>query len=132
MELPALDKHCSYEHCMQLDFLPLSCECQKLFCSKHFVLHIEHCPRHLSVTYEDNKRIQEVYKCSEVGCESTSLVALFCDKCGKHFCVNHRHIIRCLPPDPEAIAAEKEKYAAPVRQFNDAKAAVDKQVGIFK
>lgn len=131
MELPNLDKHCSHKDCKQLDFLPLECKCKRLFCSKHFALHAEECPLKVDVVSEDKSKIEEVYKCSEAGCKSTSLVPLICEKCKQHFCVTHRHVVGCSPPDPEVIAAEKEKYAAPVKQFNDVKANIDQKVSSY-
>lgn len=128
MELPTLDKRCSYKDCQQLDFLPLECKCKRLFCAKHFTQHADECPLKEDVVVEDGKKIEEVYKCSEVGCKNTSLVPLICDKCKKHFCVNHRHVVECSPRDPVEIAAEKEKYAAPVRKFNEVKTAIDQKV----
>lgn len=128
MELPSLDKRCSYKDCQQLDFLPLECKCKQLFCAKHFTLHAEECPMKEDVTVEVKKRIEDVYTCNESGCGNTSLVPIICDKCNKHFCVNHRHVVQCAPPDPETVAAEKEKYAAPVRQFNEVKSAIDRNV----
>lgn len=130
MELPNLDKHCSYKDCQQLDFLPLECKCKRLFCSKHFTLHLQECSLEGNIVTEVKKKIEEVYRCSEAECGSTSLVPLICENCKKHFCVNHRHIVGCLLPDPETVAAEKEKYNAPVRQFNEVKAAIDQKVGI--
>lgn len=128
MELPSLDKHCSHKDCQQLDFLPLECKCKQLFCAKHFTLHAQVCPLKNDVVTEEKKKIADVYKCSEPGCGSTSLVALICENCKKHFCVNHRHVVGCSPPDPETVAAAKEKYAAPVRQFNQVKSAIDEKV----
>lgn len=131
MEFPSLDKRCSHPDCMLLDFLPLECQCKLLFCSRHFTSHAGECRFRVDATTDDTNRIQDLYKCSEVGCNSTSLVALMCEKCHKHFCVTHRHVTGCSPADPEIVAKEKEKYAAPVRQFNEAKASIDKEVRVY-
>lgn len=128
MELPSLDKRCSHKDCKQLDFLPLECKCKQLFCSKHFALHADECPLKEDVVSDGKNKIEELYKCSEVGCKNTSLVALICEKCKKHFCVTHRHVTGCSPRDPEMVALEKEKYAAPLRQFNAVKATIDQKV----
>ncbi|KAK9711651.1 hypothetical protein QE152_g25350 [Popillia japonica] len=70
-------------------------------------------------------KIGETYKCSYDGCKSTSIVPLFCDKCQKHFCIEHRHINDCAPLDLAAVAEAREKILAPIQQFNAAKASVD-------
>lgn len=131
MELPTLDKRCSHKDCKQLDFLPLECKCKQLFCSKHFTQHSGECPIKENVVTEEKRRIEDVYRCSQEGCGNTSLVPIICGNCKKNFCVNHRHVTGCAPPDPETIAAVKEKYAAPVRQFNEIKSTIDQDVSKY-
>lgn len=127
MELPKIGKNCSHPNCNKLDFLPLQCKCAKLFCTEHFNKHVETCASHAH-EYGEIKKIDEVYNCSEPHCRNTSIVPLICEKCNKHFCITHRHIVKCSKPDAAEIAAAKEKYAAPVRKFNEAKSAVDQQI----
>lgn len=125
MELPSFDKHCSHKDCKQLDFLPLQCKCKQLFCSEHFAPHREECCETAANITDCKSKIESLFKCSVDGCKNTSLVALICEKCQKHFCVTHRHVVACSPADPESLALEKEKYAAPLRQFNEIKASID-------
>lgn len=128
MELPKIGNNCVHPGCNQLDFLPLQCKCGKLFCSDHFKLHAVNCPCNTGDVQGEIRKIEDTYKCSEPGCSTTSIVPLICEKCNQHFCIVHRHIVACSPPDAKVLAEAKEKYAAPVIQFNEAKAAVDKQV----
>lgn len=127
MELPGLGQQCAHPNCKQLDFLPLNCKCGKQFCSEHFNIHVQVCETSTNIEVEPQK-IQDVYKCSFDGCNESSLVPLVCSNCHKHFCIKHRHITHCSDPDEQVLAQEKEKRALPVRQFNEAKLVVDKQI----
>ncbi|XP_001812177.1 AN1-type zinc finger protein 1-like [Tribolium castaneum] len=127
MELPNLGQQCAHSNCQQLDFLPLQCKCGKQFCSEHFNKHVQVCETSTNVEVEPQK-IQNVFKCSFENCHESSLVPLLCSTCRKHFCIKHRHITQCSEPDEETLAQKREKLAAPVRQFNEAKSAVDKQI----
>lgn len=131
MELPQIGQQCGDSTCKQLDFLPLKCKCGKLFCSDHFKLHTKTCPEIQNTKEVELKKIDGLYVCSHEECKTTSIVPIICEKCHRNYCVKHRHIIDCFEKSPEAILAEKEKYAAPVRQFNEAKAAVDTKVISF-
>ncbi|KAL1926190.1 hypothetical protein VTP01DRAFT_6055 [Rhizomucor pusillus] len=45
MEFPDLGKHCTFDGCKQLDFLPYTCyHCKKIFCQEHFKLEDHKCP----------------------------------------------------------------------------------------
>ncbi|KAF2879561.1 hypothetical protein ILUMI_26610 [Ignelater luminosus] len=68
------------------------------------------------------------YTCSYPSCKNKSYVPLICEKCNKHFCVEHRHIINCNEKTAEEVAAELEKFTAPVKQFNETKLQIDKQL----
>lgn len=131
MELPQLGKQCAEPNCKQLDFLSLNCKCGKVFCKEHFNIHVQTCVGSKQLTEDEVTKITDVFKCSQSDCNITSIVPLICEKCNKHFCIKHRHIVNCGNIDEEALATEKEKYAKPVRDFEKAKAAVDKQVNII-
>ncbi|XP_018570977.1 AN1-type zinc finger protein 1 [Anoplophora glabripennis] len=128
MELPSLDKQCSEKDCNQLDFLPLECKCGKIFCSHHFHAHVESCEKSRFLSEDELKKIENVSVCSYGGCKERIIVPILCERCKKSYCVKHRHLQECKEKDPETIAAEKEKYAAPMRQFNEAKASIDKEL----
>nr|CAH7759330.1 unnamed protein product [Callosobruchus chinensis] len=127
MELPSLGKQCADTTCHQLDFLPLNCKCGKIFCSDHFKIHTQICQVSRNLTEEELKQIENVFVCSHPNCTERSVVPLVCERCHKHFCIKHRHLTECEEKSAEKIAAEKEKYHAPVRKFNEAKDIVDKQ-----
>ncbi|KAI8093024.1 uncharacterized protein BX664DRAFT_328756 [Halteromyces radiatus] len=45
MEFPDLGKHCTFDDCSQLDFLPYTCyHCKKIYCQEHFKLDDHKCP----------------------------------------------------------------------------------------
>lgn len=131
MELPSLDKHCNEKDCSQLDFLPLLCKCGKVFCSNHFNKHVRSCESSRFLSEEELKKIENVTVCSYSECKERIIVPIICERCRKSFCVKHRHLQECKEKDADIIAAEKEKYAAPVRLFKEAKAYVDKEVHVY-
>lgn len=128
MEYPNLGKQCAEDDCNQLDFLPLQCQCGKVFCSKHLTIHVQTCRESRILTEDELKTIENIFVCSKEGCKERSVIPLVCQRCKKHFCVKHRHLTECEEISREELEKQKEKYAQPVRQFNDAKAAVDKQI----
>lgn len=128
MELPNLGQKCTESTCKQLDFLPLKCRCGKIFCSEHFNKHSISCPEVAKQKEVNLNKIDDVFTCSLKDCASTSLLPILCDRCNQHFCVEHRHAHKCYLVDHAALAAEKERYAEPVRRFNEAKQAVDAHI----
>jgi len=128
MEIPSLGKHCAENHCKQLDFLPLQCRCGKVFCSEHLNSHAQTCIESKFLSEDELKKIENIFVCSKDGCKERSVVPLICQRCMKHFCIQHRHLTECNEKSEKEIEKEKERYAEPVRQFNAAKAVVDKQV----
>ncbi|CAH1981331.1 unnamed protein product [Acanthoscelides obtectus] len=127
MELPSLGKQCAEPTCLQLDFLPLNCKCGQIFCSDHFKVHTQICQVSKNLTEDELKQIENVFVCSHSNCNERSVVPLVCERCHKHFCIKHRHLTGCEEKSAEKLAAEKERYAAPVRRFNEVKDIVDKQ-----
>ncbi|KAJ8975932.1 hypothetical protein NQ317_014892 [Molorchus minor] len=95
--------------------------------TKHFRTHLQICEVSKYISEEELTKIQNVFVCSHADCSERSIVPLICERCQKHYCVRHRHLTQCVEKDPDALAAEKEKYAAPIRQFQEAKAVVDMQ-----
>lgn len=53
---------------------------------------------------------------------------VFSYRCKKHYCIQHRHLTECEEKSKEEKDREIEKYTQPIKQFNEAKATVDKQV----
>jgi len=128
MELPAIGQHCSEPNCKQLDFLPFKCKCEQIFCVEHFTNHTLECPAICHPNQPNLEGTKAEYVCAHPSCTNKSYVPLLCQKCDKHFCVAHRHVVQCSEKDPEVVAEELEKFTAPVREFNNAKMEVDKQL----
>lgn len=128
MEFPSSGKNCAQSSCKQLDFLPLQCECGQVFCSEHFPSHTHNCKISKILGEDELKSIKNVFVCSQLDCKERSIVPLICEKCKKHFCIKHRHIVECEERSPEELAKELQKYTAPVVKFNEAKAVVDEKV----
>lgn len=126
MEFPSAGQQCSHTLCKQLDFLPLHCQCGKLFCSEHFNLHVLNCQ--FDRIESEARSIQNLYHCSFDGCFETFIIPITCERCKQHFCIKHRHMERCEEKTTEVLAQERELYAAPKRQFEQAKTKVDEQI----
>ncbi|XP_072949572.1 AN1-type zinc finger protein 1-like [Epargyreus clarus] len=122
MEFPTLGEHCQYENCNQTDFLPLQCKCGKVFCRVHFN---DHClsgqcelapkPREFELKNDD-----QIFRCSSNGCRKGNLHEMLCNKCNKHYCIEHRFHPSCPEIDDETMAAKIEQFEAPRRQFQEA------------
>lgn len=128
MELPEIGKHCSVAECKQLDFLPYTCACKLIFCQEHFREHVETCTEIKKNTITAIENDTTVYICAKEGCKERSIVPLICQKCNRHFCVKHRHIVGCEEVDEEELRRAREKVEAPRQQFREAKAIVDNEL----
>lgn len=73
----------------------------------------------------------EGVRCAEEGCDAVSVVGIVCEKCGKSFCVTHRHVVCNSEEDLVKKEAEKAKYRLAEEKFAEAKAAVDKTVSVW-
>lgn len=131
MELPQLGDRCGISTCAQLDFLPVKCSyCAQSFCKDHSSpLHHEcqDVPHNVVTAEMVASSEPKGYSCSYEACTERDVVELLCSKCGKHFCVSHRHH-GCSDPKKEAQRARREKFEAPKRQFKEAKETVDKML----
>lgn len=125
MEFPSVGIKCANPDCKQLDFLPIECECKQTFCSEHFTIHVEEC--RVDNKVQELKKI-EAYDCSHAGCQARNIVPITCEKCGKHFCITHRHITYCEPPSAEERNAAIEKMKAPILEFQKQKEIVEQQL----
>ncbi|XP_023954299.2 AN1-type zinc finger protein 1 [Bicyclus anynana] len=122
MEFPSLGEHCQNKDCNQTDFLPLQCKCGIVFCRQHF---LDHClsgecslaPKPKEVNFENE---DQIYRCSSKGCKKGNLHEMLCNKCNKHYCIEHRFHPSCPEIDDETMAAKVEQFEAPRRQFREA------------
>ncbi|KAG6002706.1 hypothetical protein E4U21_002815 [Claviceps maximensis] len=103
-------KHCQYEYCNQLDFLPFLCHsCSKTFCLDHRTESTHKCPN--AGAWAERRRLANLSrpsigqdktlrdKVSQKPCASpecttvvgTSLVpGVHCDSCNRDYCLKHR------------------------------------------
>ncbi|XP_069679014.1 AN1-type zinc finger protein 1-like [Periplaneta americana] len=128
MELPELGKRCAVLECKQLDFLPFICtHCQIIFCKEHYMPDKHAC---IQDTAESNKEVTEPvkqYSCNHEGCSTLNPVEMCCPVCKRHFCLQHRHH-GCIDKAQATRDKEREKWEAPRKQFELAKAETDRQV----
>ncbi|KAJ5473312.1 hypothetical protein N7475_002878 [Penicillium sp. IBT 31633x] len=109
-DLEALGRHCQYEYCGQLDFLPFRCEsCHSTYCLDHRSETAHQCPREgewarrrngTSGTSNENRRAPEkpsIYnseKCAHVQCKTLINTlkdpAVRCPQCNREYCLKHR------------------------------------------
>jgi len=128
MELPGLGKRCALLECNQLDFLPFKCtHCQLIFCKDHFMPDKHTCTQSDTVSVSEAVEHVEHYRCTYDNCSVSSSVEMCCQVCKKHFCLQHRHH-GCSDKDQATRDKERDKWEAPRKQFERAKAEVDRQV----
>ncbi|KAJ9591388.1 hypothetical protein L9F63_001994 [Diploptera punctata] len=126
MELPKLGERCSHQSCKQLDFLPFQCtHCKCIFCKEHYMPDNHKC--NLSVNVPFNEVQPTSYYCKFQGCNSVSPVEMCCPVCKEHFCLQHRHH-GCIDKDQKERIKERDKWDAPKKQFEIAKAEADRQI----
>ncbi|ERL96114.1 hypothetical protein D910_01086, partial [Dendroctonus ponderosae] len=123
-----LGERCTVNECLQLDFLPLRCQCGKVFCSQHLQSHSQTCSKSRMLTEDELKCFDNVLVCSQDGCKDHSIVPMICPRCAKHFCIKHRHLTTCQDKTQEELQLEKDKFLQPARQFEQAKTLVDQQI----
>jgi AN1-like Zinc finger. len=129
MEFPGLGKRCGLVECKQLDFLPFKCShCELVFCKDHFMPD-KHMCTHDSVSVTETGEPLKHYRCTYDDCSMLSVIEMCCKVCNKHFCLHHRHH-GCNDVDQATIDKERNKWEAPKRQFELAKAEAERQVGI--
>lgn len=127
MELPELGERCSHQKCKQLDFLPFQCtHCNLIFCKEHYIPDNHECNIGNKVSSPDVQPTT-YYSCKYENCNSLSPIEMCCFVCKKHFCLQHRHH-GCIDKDQDERNKEKDKWDAPKKQFEVAKAEVDRQV----
>ena len=90
MDLPQIGAHCSLSACNILDFLPIKCRCNNLYCSAH--INPDHHACRASSTISPSPNINtdtELHAaCVLDGCKKASLSKEeTCSACHKSFCV---------------------------------------------
>ncbi|KJA27270.1 hypothetical protein HYPSUDRAFT_35109 [Hypholoma sublateritium FD-334 SS-4] len=107
MDLPQIGAHCALPFCNVLDFLPITCKCQRSFCTTHILADRHDCPLLTAniVTADLPKSSEQLPHCAHHACQKISLKET-CQACTKSFCVGHRHAEMHECP---SLNAEKEE-----------------------
>ncbi|KGO44823.1 Zinc finger, AN1-type [Penicillium expansum] len=109
-DLESLGRHCQYEYCGQLDFLPFRCEsCHSTYCLDHRTETAHQCPREgewarrrngTNNTNQENRTAPEkpsIYntdQCAHTQCKTLINTlkdpAVRCPQCNHQYCLKHR------------------------------------------
>lgn len=109
-DLESLGRHCQYEYCGQLDFLPFRCEsCRSTYCLDHRTETAHQCPREgewarrrngTNNTNQENRTAPEkpsIYntdQCAHTQCKTLINTlkdpAVRCPQCNHQYCLKHR------------------------------------------
>ncbi|KAJ5498312.1 Zinc finger AN1-type [Penicillium expansum] len=109
-DLESLGRHCQYEYCGQLDFLPFRCEsCHSTYCLDHRTETAHQCPREgewarrrngTNNTSQENRTAPEkpsIYntdQCAHTQCKTLINTlkdpAVRCPQCNHQYCLKHR------------------------------------------
>ncbi|CAI7659844.1 unnamed protein product [Penicillium palitans] len=109
-DLESLGRHCQYEYCGQLDFLPFRCEsCRSTYCLDHRTETAHQCPREgewarrrngTNNTSQENRTAPEkpsIYntdQCAHTQCKTLINTlkdpAVRCPQCNHQYCLKHR------------------------------------------
>lgn len=105
MEPDAVGLRCNLTSCHEVDFLPIKCHCNKVFCRYH-ISPDKHTCASLDVLSEGHAPIVKRQRCALGDCEKPSLdntisqevnvetkptSSTTCPKCLLSFCIHHRH-----------------------------------------
>lgn len=92
-ELIDLGKHCNFENCNQLDFLPVKCNhCKNTFCKDHFNYLDHNCSSWKNLS-ENNPNLSsnvQKFHCKFYDCNRLEETPIVCPKCDNNFCMVHR------------------------------------------
>ncbi|EAW13365.1 AN1-type zinc finger protein [Aspergillus clavatus NRRL 1] len=112
-DLESIGRHCQYEYCHQLDFLPFRCEsCRGTYCLDHRTETAHHCPKegewarrrnnnnnnnNTSTTTGPPTQKPTIYnteQCAHVACKTLINTmkdpAVRCPNCNRQYCLKHR------------------------------------------
>ncbi|KAL3475290.1 hypothetical protein BJX99DRAFT_229967 [Aspergillus californicus] len=107
-DLESIGRHCQYEYCNQLDFLPFRCEsCRGTYCLNHRTETTHHCPkagewaRRQNATNQtttgpatQKPTIYNSQQCADLSCKTLINTlkdpAVRCPECRREYCLKHR------------------------------------------
>lgn len=109
--------HCSFKPCSRLDFLPFTCDgCKEIFCQEHNSPDDHSCDSVMKTGSEATPKsgTESATMCSVPECGKVGIVEVFCDNCGRVFCLSHRHTTDHNCSSQEAKQHSKD-YTKPQR-----------------
>ncbi|CAF0895075.1 unnamed protein product [Brachionus calyciflorus] len=95
-DLSNIGKHCSFELCNRLDFLPIKCDlCHLNFCKEHFTFINHKCSKYdekneRNVSNMANLAPINFYICTFEDCKQREMVEVICEFCNIRVCMKHR------------------------------------------
>lgn len=105
-DLESIGRHCQYEFCRQLDFLPFRCEsCRSTFCLEHRTETAHQCPKEgewarrrtpkpVSSQPTEKPNIYNSDQCAHVACKTLINTlkdpGVRCPNCNRQYCLKHR------------------------------------------
>ncbi len=147
-DVSLVGKHCQYEYCRQLDFLPFFCQsCRKTFCLDHRIESSHDCTN--AGAWAERRRQAQLAKpsagagrtmrefvsekpCASTACKTvvgTSLVpGVHCNNCNRDYCLKHRlrEDHNCTNLAPLGARAGASSASAVESSAARAKSALDK------
>ena len=100
MDLPQIGAHCALSSCNVLDFLPITCKCNRQFCSEHITPDRHDCSAFAAATVDISTSLDPIQRCGVHGCNKPSL-RIFnrntdetCSLCHQSFCPEYVLISR--------------------------------------
>ncbi|KAH7921495.1 hypothetical protein BV22DRAFT_1096427 [Leucogyrophana mollusca] len=133
MDLNPVGTHCSLASCNALDFLPIRCRCDYVFCRFHILPSNHECTAETKQLDPDHRPTfeQKLQRCGLHGCNKPSLDAAVsaktsdeerssasCARCQLSFCVDHRY--------PEAHSCSGSLDSEPVEKNGAARVLLAK------
>ncbi|KAK0228267.1 hypothetical protein IW262DRAFT_1455451 [Armillaria fumosa] len=100
---------CSLPSCSQVDFLPIKCRCDLVFCKEHIIPDAHACRLASTAPVVRDSTLPKFQRCAAPNCPKPSLDAFSkqgsaaqCARCRQSFCADHRYpdAHSCSPASP--------------------------------
>ncbi|RNA33684.1 AN1-type zinc finger 1 [Brachionus plicatilis] len=95
-DVSTIGKHCSFESCNRLDFLPVKCElCHFNYCKEHYSFESHQCAKYEEKNKQNLTKVAgssriKFYDCTFEECKQKEMVQVICEFCDKRLCMKHR------------------------------------------
>ncbi|PBK77824.1 hypothetical protein ARMSODRAFT_946699 [Armillaria solidipes] len=97
-DLLDIGKRCSLSSCSQVDFLPIKCRCDLVFCKEHIIPDAHDCRLASTARAVSDSTLPKFQRCAAPNCSKPSLDAFSkqgsaaqCARCSQSFCADHRY-----------------------------------------